>query len=73
MAVAIASNQRTAKSENVRPISKSVNSDTKSNLDKSLGANDSGKVKQDKVNDDKDDLQLKWETIVGSKFKVVVS
>ena len=70
-AVAIVSNERIPNSDNVKPLGKRVNSKTNSNLDRSLGANDNGAVKHD--NDDKDDLQFKWETIVGSKFKVVVS
>ena len=43
------------------------------NLDNVPGASNNGIVKSSITDIDKDDLQLKWEAAVGSKFKVVVS
>lgn len=43
------------------------------NLDNMPGASNNGIVQSSVTDTDKDDLQLKWEAVVGSKFKVVVS
>ena len=43
------------------------------NSDNIPGASNNGIVQSSIIDIDKDDLQLKWEAVVGSKFKVVVS
>ena len=60
-----------ALSSNEKSIKQLLDKDT--NLNEASGATKSGIVQTNTRNIDKDDLQLKWEATVGSKFKVVVS
>ena len=65
--------EKSAINENYSVQRNSANPNTRLPLDKDSGAKTNDAIQPQKGNIDKDDLQLKWEETIGSKFQVVVS